>query len=102
MTPPPRETGLQRRARAFIFIGIFALIVFFFLLLSISAVGLIASYVSRLSIHGAPDESGLEGLVVRELTGGARFFGRGATGEYSADAPAILFRVRITADVAYS
>jgi cell division protein FtsW (lipid II flippase) len=81
------------RAKSFLFIGAMTLAAAVLLLLTIPADSWLAEHVSA-AFNPWSDRvrSGYLGVVVRELTGGARFIGRGITGEYSADASLLFGR----------
>lgn len=79
------------RARSFIFVGVAALAATILLLLSIPADGNLATHISvAFDPWSDPMGMGWQDVSVRELIGGARFIGRGATGEYSVNAPRII------------
>lgn len=72
------------RRRSFIFIGAATLVAGICSLLSLMANGRLTAYVyAAFNPWSDPKGFGWQGVVVRELIGGARFIGRGATGEYS-------------------
>lgn len=76
------------RIRSLVFIGSTALAAAIFLLLAILSSGHLAAHVSAaFNPWSDPMGMGWQGVVVRELICGARFIGRGATGEYSTNAP---------------
>jgi len=72
------------RARSFIFIGVVTLIAAILLLLSLmTSGGLTARIYAAFNPWSDPMGAGWQSIIVRELVGGARFIGRGSTGEYS-------------------
>ncbi len=74
------------RKRSFLFIGAATLIVAILLLLSLMVHDGFRAYVcAAFNPWSDPMGWGWQSIVVRELIGGARFIGLGATGEYSAN-----------------
>lgn len=72
------------RVRSYIFIGgaILTAIVLLLLSLTVSG-GFTARVYAAFNPWSDPMGAGWQGVVIRELVGGARFIGRGSTGEYS-------------------
>ncbi len=76
------------RARSFILIGGAVVTAAVLLSLFLPADGYFASHAAvAFNPSNDPMKMGWKGVVVRELVGGARFIGRGVTGEYSAGVP---------------